>query len=84
TETVQMDADVRSMPGLRLAAATTLTSDDPTTRNTEEQPDAVTPQPLREVSLAEGRLLAALPPVSWNVLRLRVADPTTHRKEHDR
>ena len=84
TETVQMDADVRSMPGLRLAAATTLTSDDPTTRNTEEQPDAVTPQPLREVSLAEGRLLAALPPVSWNVLRLRVADPATHHKEHDR
>lgn len=84
TETVLLDADVRSLPLLRLESATTLTSADTTTCNTEQHPDAVTPQPLADVTVTDGRLQAALPPVSWTVLRLRTADPSPHRKEHNR
>jgi alpha-N-arabinofuranosidase len=84
TEAVQLDADVRSLPQLRLEHATTLTSPDPSRSNTEQEPDAVTPQPLHEASLADGRLRAALPPVSWTVVRLRSADTANHHEENDR
>jgi alpha-N-arabinofuranosidase len=84
TEAVQLDADIRSLPQLRLEQATTLTSPDPSRSNTEQEPDAVTPQPLHEASLADGRLRAALPPVSWTVVRLRSADTANHHEENDR
>ena len=68
---VRLDADARSFPGLRLVEATVLSHPDPATRNTENNPDAVQPRPLDQVTVQDGRLTAVLPPISWSVLRLR-------------
>ena len=84
TEAVQLDVDVRSLPQLRLEGATTLSSPDSGQCNTEQDPDAVTPQPLHDVTLTDGRLRAALPPVSWTVLRLQRPRNATHHEENDR
>ena len=87
TEPVEIGADVRAFGDHRLELATTLRSDDPTTRNTVEVPDAVVPARLEEVRLDEGTLRAVLPPVSWNVVRLtnRTADARpANSKEQDR
>ncbi|RAJ66748.1 alpha-N-arabinofuranosidase [Streptomyces sp. Amel2xB2] len=55
----------RVVEHLRIADA------DPDAANTEAAPDRVTPQPVRETAVgADGALEAALPPVSWNVIRL--------------
>jgi alpha-N-arabinofuranosidase len=37
--------------------------------NTVEQPDRVTPTPLRGVTMAEGSARVVLPPMSWNIVR---------------
>jgi alpha-L-arabinofuranosidase len=75
TETVRLDAGVRAFPAASVVEATVLHDDDPTARNTEEQPDRVRPRPLG-ATVADGTLHADLPPVSWSVIRLRTApDP---------
>jgi alpha-N-arabinofuranosidase len=86
TEGVRLEADVRALPGLRLVEARTLADPgahdpDAPRHNTEAAPDAVSPQPLTDVRVADGLLQAQLPPVSWTVLRLRHAEPTPHHEE---
>ncbi len=70
TDQLDMEATVRAFPDHRVSSATTLTADDLRTTNTAERPDAVAPRPLVQVELTDGLLRAALPPVSWNVVRL--------------
>jgi len=87
TEPVQIEAHVRAFPHYRLDLASTLHSDDPTTRNTAANPEAVVPARLHHTALEDGTLRAVLPPVSWNVLRLiddRHAPHSANPKEHDR
>ncbi|HWM74176.1 MAG TPA: alpha-N-arabinofuranosidase [Nocardioides sp.] len=67
---LELDADLRAFPGHRIGQATTLTHDEVGTTNTADHSDAVAPRPLPQVELADGRLRASLPPVSWNVVRL--------------
>ena len=38
--------------------------------NTKEQPDRVSPRPLRDVTLGADRIKASLAPASWNMIRL--------------
>jgi alpha-N-arabinofuranosidase len=76
TEVVDVAATVRAFPDHQVTSATTLTADDVRTANTAERPEAVVPRPLPQVGLADGLLRAALPPVSWNVVRL---DPRNAR-----
>ncbi len=71
-DAVRLDVQARAFEGLRLVEATVLSHDDPTTANTEEQPDAVRPRPLDGVTVEEGRVFGVLPPVSWSVIRLPV------------
>jgi alpha-N-arabinofuranosidase len=73
TDPVRLDVQARAFEGLRVVDATVLSHDDPTTENTERQPDAVRPRPLDDVTVDEGHVLGVLPPVSWSVIRL-VAD----------
>ena len=73
----ELQADLRALPTCRLVEATTLHDADLEACNTEEQPDRVAPRPLEHVTVAEGRLRAVLPPVSWTVLRLTTTDSTT-------
>ena len=48
----------------------TLTGPDAAAKNTVDATERVSPRPLAGVTLEGGLLRAALPPLSWNVLRL--------------
>ncbi|MDN4175034.1 alpha-N-arabinofuranosidase [Nocardioides sp. SOB77] len=73
---LELDADARAFAGHRLVAATTLAAPDVRTTLTAADQQAVAPSPNPTARLEDGRLTAALPPVSWNVLRLEpVASP---------
>jgi alpha-N-arabinofuranosidase len=67
---VRLEITARAFTGLRLVEASVLCHEDPTTTNTEADPDAVRPRTLSSVEVGDGRLGAVLPPVSWSVLRL--------------
>ncbi len=69
-EALDLSVTVRAFPQHRLVAATTLAAEDPTTTNTEADPEAVVPVTNPRARLADGRLELSLPPVSWNVVRL--------------
>ncbi len=70
SEPVTFDVDLRAFPGARLDHATVLADDDWRAANTMDDPDRVTPRRHPDVQVADGRLRAVLPPVSWNVFRL--------------
>ena len=76
---VQLQAQVRAFPGLRLVESTVLADHDPTTTNAEDRPDAVRPRPLTDVSVEDGQVATVLPPISWSVLRLTTEPATNHR-----
>jgi alpha-N-arabinofuranosidase len=69
-ESLALEADLRGFPGYELAACTVLTGPADAV-NTAADPDRVRPQPRDGASLADGRLRAELPPLSWNVLTLK-------------
>jgi len=78
SEPILLDADVRAI-GAHRVAATTLGGTELDRKNTAAEPEAVSPRALTAVDTTDGRLRVALPPVSWNVIRLI---PLT--KEHSR
>jgi len=57
--------------GFELVEALVLHEDDPYAVNTAEEPDRVLPRPLEEVHLEGRSVTAALPPISWAMVRLR-------------
>ncbi|MFF3161416.1 arabinosylfuranosidase ArfA [Streptomyces sp. NPDC003273] len=62
-----------TLNGLGLRAVTehsALADADPDARNTLDDPERVTPHPVRGTALADGVLTAVLEPLSWNVIRL--------------
>jgi alpha-L-arabinofuranosidase len=69
TEGVDVQVDVRSLPGVRLAEHLVITDPDLGAVNSAQDPDRVVPQPGKS-SLNDGRLTAHLPPVSFHVLTL--------------
>jgi alpha-N-arabinofuranosidase len=66
---VALDVDLRSLPGLTVAGHVALFDDDPEATNTADRPDRVTPTKQADIKVADGRLTAVLPPLSWNMLR---------------
>ena len=79
---LDLEVDLRALPGLRVESATTLAGPDGDFRatNTAERPDAVRPRANSRARVESGHLTAALPPVSWNVVRLLPdrSTPTPH------
>ena len=73
TEHLPLTADLRGFDRLHVAEHCVLADDDLQARNTADQPDRVVPRPGRGARLEDGQLTVALPPVSWNVLRLSPA-----------
>ncbi|WP_448062125.1 arabinosylfuranosidase ArfA [Cellulomonas hominis] len=69
TGPVRVEVDVRSLPGLRTATATTLCHPDHTWTATADDDTTVVPRAL-PAPLADMRLTVELPAVSWNVVRL--------------
>ncbi|GAB3605296.1 alpha-L-arabinofuranosidase C-terminal domain-containing protein [Conyzicola nivalis] len=49
--------------------------------NTLADPDTVVPVPLDSVALVDGRLTAELPPLSWSIVRIAVATPSTRSEK---
>ena len=72
-ESLPLEADLAALLGASAYSATheTMTSDSPKDTNTPEQPDRVHPRSLAAPVLEEGRLHATLPPLSWNVIRVK-------------
>ncbi|KQR17060.1 alpha-N-arabinofuranosidase [Cellulomonas sp. Leaf334] len=72
TETVTLEVDARSLPGLRVVEATTLANPDHTWSATADDDTSVVPRPNATATVRDGRVSVQVPPVSWNVVRLGV------------
>ncbi|MBO3748411.1 alpha-N-arabinofuranosidase [Streptosporangiaceae bacterium NEAU-GS5] len=71
TDTLDLAADVRALGDVRVAESWVLTDADLDARNTAAAPDRVRPRTTDTATVDDGVLRAPLPPVSWNVIRLR-------------
>ncbi|AXK46309.1 alpha-N-arabinofuranosidase [Brachybacterium saurashtrense] len=65
-----LDADLSAFGDLDLVEALTLYHEDPYAANTQDAPDTVAPQANDSVRLEGGRLVGALPAISWSLVRL--------------
>jgi alpha-L-arabinofuranosidase len=70
SEPLRLDVDLTGFRPLEIVEHVVLADDDLRATNTRDHPARVVPRPGRGAGLTGGRLSAALPPVSWNVLRL--------------
>jgi len=70
TEAAAFDVDVRALGGVDRATHTAV-FDDPEACNTVDRPDRVVPRDLGAPKVDGGRLAVELPPLSWNLVRLR-------------
>lgn len=80
TESMMLEADIRSFADLELTEHIVLHHDDVKAVNTEEAPDTIAPYFSKGDSIAQGCLSAMLSPISWNVLRLKVKRETNTRR----
>ena len=69
-EALPLEGDIRAVGGDRVIEHLVLEHDDPAATNTPEQPDQVVPHNRGDAHAADGRLIATLPRLSWNVIRL--------------
>ncbi|MEV0949920.1 alpha-N-arabinofuranosidase [Promicromonospora sp. NPDC050249] len=70
TGPVVLDVDLRGFPGMRVAEAVTLSNPDHTWSATADDDTSVLPRPNTSAKVADDRVRAELPPVSWSMLRL--------------
>jgi alpha-L-arabinofuranosidase len=73
SEDVELTVDLRAFPGYVPVEHSVLSDPDIRATNTQEAPDRVRPREAEAAAVTDGRLAAQLPPVSWNVIRLRRA-----------
>jgi len=71
-----IEADLRGFPGFRVAEHLVLEHADPNAINTIDRPETVTPHNRGDATVNSNRLMASLPAISWNVIRLAPA-PTS-------
>jgi alpha-N-arabinofuranosidase len=70
---VDLEADLRAIAGVRLVEHTVLTSDDPHQTSSRGAAERLRPRAVSGSKVdPDQRLRATLPPVSWNMVRLRV------------
>jgi len=65
-----LEGDLRGVSGYGVVEHLVMEHDDPRAVNTAETPGTVVPHNRGDASLADGRLTATLPKLSWNVIRL--------------
>lgn len=65
-----LDADLASFGDLELVEAVTLHHEDPYAANTQDAPETVVPAANDTIALQDGRLVGALPAISWTLVRL--------------
>jgi alpha-N-arabinofuranosidase len=69
-ESLPLTLDLDGFGELKLVEALTYTNDDPYWQASPEDDAGVSPAANDSVALAEGRLTAQLPAVSWSMVRL--------------
>jgi alpha-N-arabinofuranosidase len=67
---LMMEANLHGMPGLRVTEHIVLESPDPHATNTADNPDRVVPHTNGSAKADNATLVAELPTLSWNVIRL--------------
>jgi alpha-L-arabinofuranosidase len=67
---LRLEGDMRGIAGYQVVEHLVLEHVDSLARNTREHPNAVVPHARGDAQLADGRLVATLPGLSWNVIRL--------------
>ncbi|CAM5555377.1 Alpha-N-arabinofuranosidase OS=Streptomyces glaucescens OX=1907 GN=abfA PE=3 SV=1 [Streptomyces glaucescens] len=70
TESLPLEVALSGLGVTRVVEHSALADADPDARNTLDTPDRVTPHPVEDTALTDGRLAAVLEPLSWNVIRL--------------
>ncbi len=65
-----LTVELRAVAGLRRARHTYVGGEDPLAANTRDEPDRVVPHRGEEVAVDAGELTVALPPMSWNLIRV--------------
>jgi alpha-N-arabinofuranosidase len=65
-----LEGDLRAFPELQVVEHLVLEHADPKATNTLERPDEVVPHTGGDAAMRDGRLVATLPKLSWNVIRL--------------
>jgi alpha-N-arabinofuranosidase len=66
-----LEGEVREFLNYKIEEHITLTHDDPLAVNTAEYPETVIPAVILDTKIEDGILLAKLPKLSWNVIRLK-------------
>jgi alpha-N-arabinofuranosidase len=69
-EPLSLEGDLRGFSDYRVVEHVVLENEDPKASNTLENPGAVAPRSSGGAGMQDGRLTAALPRLSWNVIRL--------------
>jgi alpha-N-arabinofuranosidase len=72
-EELPLEVTAEGFAGLAVDLALTLHDTDLKAVNTKESPDRIKPAPLKTATVEESHVRAALPPVSWSVIRLKSA-----------
>jgi alpha-N-arabinofuranosidase len=73
-EAMPLEVQLRAFPASSIDLALTLHDGDLKAVNTKDDPDRIKPTPLSEVMIEADRLLATLPPASWNVIRVKISN----------
>jgi len=69
-EELALEADLAAFGDLELVEAVTLHHEDPYAANTKDAPETVVPASNDTIVLKDGRLIGALPAISWTLVRL--------------
>jgi alpha-L-arabinofuranosidase len=65
-----LEGDLRAFPGYGVVEHLVLEHPDPKAGNDLEQPEAVVPHARGDAAVRDGKVVARLPKLSWNVIRL--------------
>ena len=68
---IVLKCDLRSFGNCRFVEHLTLTHENPKAVNTEQNPSSVIPHTIRSSIIKDDELVAELPSLSWNVIRLK-------------
>jgi alpha-N-arabinofuranosidase len=71
-EAMPLEVRLRALQASSVEVARTMHDRDLKAVNSKDEPDRIQPMPLPDVRIEADRLLASLPPASWNVIRVRV------------
>lgn len=69
-EALALQGDFRSLPDLRVVEHLVLEQESTKATNTSDHPDVVGPHNGGDAAMEDGRMVAHLPKLSWNAIRL--------------